>query len=795
MSSPSAQTTGSDLSVCVYFGWYNVSMGISNVSVRPLLLAYLACLSGVCLQAAQPSFEADVAPFLTAHCVDCHSHDDPKAGLVLADIKPEMKTEAQAKRWEKILLALQFDDMPPPESARPKPLAKAKIVLWIETKMAQSGHADIYRQKLLKPEYGNYVSHALLFSGQIKTPPFSPSRLWRLSPYIFKNKGIHKAQSPFSFVTSERGLRDYSATSGVDQSTIEMILINTSQFLEHREGRGEFQRFADDQEELDDEAWTQALRNEFHRAVGRWPTQKEDQKYLAFLKKNLTVAGRMASFKTTVTAMHLSSEAVYRMELGLGPVDSHGRRMLSPDELAHALAYALTDRRVEQITELREALQQKKLSTKQDVAAVVTTILDRGVTVENTPRVMRFFEEFFGYNQADKVFKDMQRVNQEGVVQWLVGRLMYEAEQLVEYWVNRDRDVIRELLTSNRFYVAHPGDNAIARKFHAEVIEADYVEKEVQKRLDDFLRAKRDPNRQQEQEELQRVRTRAERHFKRSQQALQDGITPFPGWPYGRVDGKPIRGQGDLLYIGAYNLPPSGSVDRQLWDWPIEQPFELPADQRAGLLTHPAWLAAHSVNDGNDPIRRGRWIREKLLAGVVQDVPPDVDANVPNDPHKTLRERMQPLRAETCWRCHRKMNPLGEPFEVFADWGWHRTHVYFDQEGKIVHQRGNQFDRWLKEGKLTAKAIDASGEITGSGDPQIDGKVDNAIEMMHRIGGSQRARQSFIRHLFRFFMGRNEMLSDSQTLIQAEQDYLEHGGSFKALVVSLLTSDSFLYRR
>jgi len=44
-------------------------------------------------------------------------------------------------------------------------------------------------------------------------------------------------------------------------------------------------------------------------------------------------------------------------------------------------------------------------------------------------------------------------------------------------------------------------------------------------------------------------------------------------------------------------------------------------------------------------------------------------------------------------------------------------------------------------------------------------------------------------------MGRNEMLSDSQTLIQAEQDYLEHGGSFKALVVSLLTSDSFLYRR
>ena len=44
-------------------------------------------------------------------------------------------------------------------------------------------------------------------------------------------------------------------------------------------------------------------------------------------------------------------------------------------------------------------------------------------------------------------------------------------------------------------------------------------------------------------------------------------------------------------------------------------------------------------------------------------------------------------------------------------------------------------------------------------------------------------------------MGRNEMLSDSITLIEAEKAYLESGGSFKALLVSILTSDSFLYRR
>jgi hypothetical protein len=44
-------------------------------------------------------------------------------------------------------------------------------------------------------------------------------------------------------------------------------------------------------------------------------------------------------------------------------------------------------------------------------------------------------------------------------------------------------------------------------------------------------------------------------------------------------------------------------------------------------------------------------------------------------------------------------------------------------------------------------------------------------------------------------MGRNEMLSDSRTLIDADRSYVESGGSFKAVIVSLLTSDSFMYRK
>jgi hypothetical protein len=53
----------------------------------------------------------------------------------------------------------------------------------------------------------------------------------------------------------------------------------------------------------------------------------------------------------------------------------------------------------------------------------------------------------------------------------------------------------------------------------------------------------------------------------------------------------------------------------------------------------------------------------------------------------------------------------------------------------------------------------------------------------------------FVRHAFRFWMGRNETLADGPTLVRADNAYLENGGSMKALITSLLTSDSFLYRQ
>ena len=76
-----------------------------------------------------------------------------------------------------------------------------------------------------------------------------------------------------------------------------------------------------------------------------------------------------------------------------------------------------------------------------------------------------------------------------------------------------------------------------------------------------------------------------------------------------------------------------------------------------------------------------------------------------------------------------------------------------------------------------------------------DRQVGNVREMMETLARSSLVRQSFVRHVFRYFMGRNEMLSDSNTLINMDRAYVKSGGSFNELLVSLLTSDSFLYRK
>jgi hypothetical protein len=211
-------------------------------------------------------------------------------------------------------------------------------------------------------------------------------------------------------------------------------------------------------------------------------------------------------------------------------------------------------------------------------------------------------------------------------------------------------------------------------------------------------------------------------------------------------------------------------------------------DGRIGIPMQASWQVAWSTNFHNDIVRRGRWMREHLLGGRVPDLPINAAAMVPDDPHRTLRQRQMVTREANCWKCHNKMDELGLPFEDL-------NHYAIPRRAEEVVDLAAMEQAKDKKAKLYREVpLDTTGIIANSGDPTLDGPVKDGPQMLRRLAGSERVRQIFIRHVFRYFMGRNETPGDAVSLQEAEKAYLESGGSFKALLVSLLSSESFLFR-
>ena len=748
-------------------------------------LALAAGLASPVLHAADPvptdlaEYHESTGPFLERFCIRCHEGEDAKADFRLDDIDPMITGGGDIERWEKALEMISIGDMPPPEKKQPAKAVRREVETWILAELRKVGRGPD-ESRLNRPEFGNRVDHEDLFSGEHTGPASSPPRLWRKNRYIYQRfirqqRLGHGGGNPFAPLAGH-GFKDYGQLYA-SESTILSLRNNADAFIAEildgrlvhprgpdgkedrsrrvREGKSrysEFNALAHDGAEPSDERIAAAVERAFILLLGRRPDEQEQSRYgEVYLRKAIEIGGGKDGLKSLFTALVLSPEFVYRQEIGLGEELPDGRRMLSPEEIAYAVAYALTDSPPD--GELRKALEAGQLSTRDDVEREVRRILATSTRkywgseltsvegyIENcpNPRVLRFFREFFGYQKVFDVFKDKARnPNHKALF------IFKDADGFVLSILEEDRQVLRQLLTSDRYLVHY---------IHPE---------HAQKKLDQLV----------------------DKKDKRAMEKIARGLTPILGH---------YRGQN---YFTTYGY------DRDTWDFPVEQPAPVP--NRAGMLTHPAWLVAHSGNFDTDPIRRGKWIREHLLADTIPDIPIGVDAKVPEDPHRTLRERLELVREEQCWRCHKKMNPLGEPFEAFDDFGRFRDRFYFDEEGKLA---GTYFEREqaIAAGKRrgatpvnypTTRPVDTSGELTGTGDPQLDGEVADAFELVDRLARSERVRQSFVRHAFRYWMGRNETLDDSPTLMAADKAYVDGGGSFKELLVSLLTSDSFLTRK
>lgn len=570
----------------------------------------------------------------------------------------------------------------------------------------------------------------------------------------------------------------------------------------------------------DETLMTQLIIELYTQIFERRPTDAEVAENIEQFKLYMARLDRQKAIGKLIESLLLSTEFAYRNEFGQDKPDEHGRRMMSPRDASYALSYALTDASPDE--ELVKEVEAGRLSSREDYEREIRRILngrdqwyiiDENVqaanlnaSVTNQPiRKLRFFREFFGYPKAQQVFKDDARFG-AGRHEQAVSRLIDEADMLVEHILEKDEHVFEELLTTDRFFIYHSGDNAAMeagsdqlnkvfeyfRKLDWETWNSEDIapHKEFLLTIWEFRKARGGDNKSL-LNTLKRMMPALELHFSEGQSKGMPYMKMAMGfWHGGNVvgrTGQQMRGEQVTSYW---------NIDWKTWDFPAHQPANIP--NRKGLLTHPAWLIAHSQNLETDPIHRGKWIREKLLAGTIPDVPITVDAVIPPDQHKTLRQRMENRTGDIyCWRCHQKMDPLGFPFEIYDDFGRFRTRENLEHPENLITEarRGetNEFGASLPVYKTLP--VDPRGVLQGTGDATLDGNVEDAFDLIDRLATSDKVRQSIIRHAFRYFLGRNETLSDSRTLMAADRAYVNSNGSFDEVIVSLLSSDSFIYRK
>jgi hypothetical protein len=626
--------------------------------------------------------------FVQTHCIDCHNDQKQKGKINLIPFLHEKVAVDQALLIS-VYDQLSLGEMPPEKEDQPTEGARVKMLGFLTEALHVGGVAIIDKTAL--PGYGNYVDHEALFEKEIPAQQAPAPRIWRYSPESFSERvnriaghGVVKFVPVATFPVPQKGLKhpafpykgpahvakDYANIHDFGLTETELLIALAEELAAAQFTSGalrDYQKLP-----LGDAEWRRLLDDQFEKLYSRKPTDTERQSLFALQNTVAESSSIEMANQTMISATYLRPESLFRFEIGGADSATSDSVILSPLEYACAVGFALnrTGPKPEMVRAF-EAYQRK------DKSALKSLIRPYVESDEAHQRVLRFMDEYFEYGHAASVFKDKHHRR------YRPGWMIEDVERFVTRIIERDRDVLKELLTSSEFSVRGAFNNKLAPKWH------------------------------------------------------QDETN------------------GHLFYHDCYNLE-----KEDLGKYPDWRNY---GNQRAGVLTHPAWLIAFSDNTKNHAIQRGRWIQTKLLGGVIPDTPVEVDARFPEDPTLTLREKMRVVRKQECWKCHERMDPLGLPFEQYDLFGKHRT---------------TELDR----------PVDTTGEVNGD-------TIKDPVELLHRLANSNRVHQVFLRHVFRFYCGRNETLGDARTLRDMESAYHQHQGSLKESLLELLVSDSFILRQ
>jgi hypothetical protein len=219
-------------------------------------------------------------------------------------------------------------------------------------------------------------------------------------------------------------------------------------------------------------------------------------------------------------------------------------------------------------------------------------------------------------------------------------------------------------------------------------------------------------------------------------------------------------------YYGLIKKAPPAYAGFAYW-----KEYPLPEGRRSGVLTMASVATVTSTPTRASPVKRGKWILEKILGDPPPPPPPNVEQindDKPGEPVTvTFREKLERHRTNpNCAACHQAMDPLGFTLENLDAVGRWR-----DREGEgPVDASGT-----LKDGTKIVGADGLTGEI-----------------LSRRSGDFARCLSE---HLLTYALGRKREWYDQAAIEQIVQALQKDDYRFSTLAVEIAKSRPFRYTR
>ena len=210
---------------------------------------------------------------------------------------------------------------------------------------------------------------------------------------------------------------------------------------------------------------------------------------------------------------------------------------------------------------------------------------------------------------------------------------------------------------------------------------------------------------------------------------------------------------------------------------------ELDPRVRKGVLTRGAWLTANATDARTKPVTRGVFVKRELMCDPLGDPPPNAARAVAdtdeNGQVRSVRESFDAHLADpSCAACHSSVDTLGFAFECFGPTGTVRGK---DDNGFAVDTSG------------ALAQSDLAGSEPTPGEPTI--AFSDAADLMTLLASSDKVTSCVVQQQLELGLGRTAVREDVCTQQSVLAAWRNSGYDFQELLVALVRTDAFRYRR